>query len=153
MRYAEGNNVATSVGFYYMANAGLAYCRLQNMSLLKDSLSLVADILGSTARISHQELHLCCLFPKDLRLIFSRQFSKYLTSTPRVLEHNFCTCTGGRLMGTLVSGALYSYVDPVFATNGMGACFLAGATASLVATLATYPICDDVGGRCNSSGG
>jgi hypothetical protein len=25
MRYAEGNSVATSVGFYYMANAGLRF--------------------------------------------------------------------------------------------------------------------------------
>ncbi len=49
VRYAEGNKVAQSVGFYYMANAG------------------------------------------------------------------------GRLMGTLVSGALYSYVDTKFATNGIGA--------------------------------
>ena len=50
VRYADGNKVAQSVGFYYMANAG------------------------------------------------------------------------GRLMGTLVSGALYSYVDPENATNGIGMC-------------------------------
>ena len=49
-------------------------------------------------------------------------------------------------MGTLVSGALYSYVDPVFTTNGMGACFLAGAACSLLATFITYPIRDDSGG-------
>ena len=49
-------------------------------------------------------------------------------------------------MGTLVSGALYSYVDPQFATNGIGACFMAGAVSSLLAAVLTYPIRDDVGG-------
>ena len=33
LRYAEGDKVSTSVGFYYMANAGLAYCRLRNMKM------------------------------------------------------------------------------------------------------------------------
>jgi len=79
VRYADGNKVAQSVGFYYMANAG------------------------------------------------------------------------GRLMGTLVSGALYSYVDPENATNGIGACFLAGAASSLLATLITYNIRDNaVGLKCRS---
>ena len=74
VRYADGNKVAQSVGFYYMANAG------------------------------------------------------------------------GRLSGTLISGALYSYVDTRHATAGMGACFLSGAAASLLATLITYKIRDDKAG-------
>ena len=79
VRYAEGNKVAQSVGFYYMANAG------------------------------------------------------------------------GRLMGTIVSGALYSYVDQKFATTGIGVCFIAGAASSLAATLLTYKIRDDAAGlRCGS---
>lgn len=80
VRYAEGNKVAQSVGFYYMANAG------------------------------------------------------------------------GRLMGTLVSGALYSYVDTKFATNGIGACFIAGAASSFLATVITYKIRDnDAGLHCGGS--
>ena len=54
VRYAEGNKVAQSVGFYYMSNAA------------------------------------------------------------------------GRLMGTLVSGALYSYVDTKNATTGIGVCSVEG---------------------------
>lgn len=64
VRYAEGNKVAQSVGFYYMSNAA------------------------------------------------------------------------GRLMGTLVSGALYTYVgDDV--SQGIGACFFAGTASALLANLIT----------------
>jgi hypothetical protein len=79
LRYADGDKVSTSVGFYYMANAG------------------------------------------------------------------------GRLSGTLCSGAIYSYVDPDFSTRGMGYCFLAGVLSSIAATLVTYMIKDDVAGlQCGS---
>jgi len=70
VRYADGNKVATSVGFYYMSNAM------------------------------------------------------------------------GRLMGTLVSDALYSYVADADngqndATKGIGACFFAGTAASVLAAMIT----------------
>jgi hypothetical protein len=79
LRYAEGDKVSQSVGFYYMANAA------------------------------------------------------------------------GRLSGTLVSGAIFSYTDPAFATRGMGFCYLAGAACSVIATLLTYLIKDDVAGlQCGS---
>lgn len=42
--------------------------------------------------------------------------------------------------------ALYSYVDPAFSTNGIAACFLAGAGSSLLATIITYKIRDDAAG-------
>jgi hypothetical protein len=57
----------------------------------------------------------------------------------------------GRLSGTLVSGAIFSYTDPAFATRGMGFCYLAGSACSVIATLLTYLIKDDVAGlHCGS---
>ena len=77
LRYAEGDKVSTSVGFYYMANAA------------------------------------------------------------------------GRLLGTLVSGAIYSYAEPGFSTTGMGWCYVAGAVSSVCATAVTYMIDDNGRGlRC-----
>jgi hypothetical protein len=60
-RYAEGDKVSQSVGFYYMANAG------------------------------------------------------------------------GRLLGTLLSGCIYTYMGGSFSGRGMAWCFLAGAACSLLA--------------------
>mmetsp|Transcript_58044 Transcript_58044/g.138171 ORF Transcript_58044/g.138171 Transcript_58044/m.138171 type:complete len:615 (+) Transcript_58044:85-1929(+) len=84
VRYADGNKVAQSVGFYYMSNAA------------------------------------------------------------------------GRLSGTLISGALYSYVgrgDGALAdvNVGLGACFIAGTISSLLAVLITYKINDQEAGlACGS---
>mmetsp|Transcript_96273 Transcript_96273/g.144147 ORF Transcript_96273/g.144147 Transcript_96273/m.144147 type:complete len:126 (+) Transcript_96273:2-379(+) len=78
VRYAEGNKVAQSVGFYYMSNAA------------------------------------------------------------------------GRLMGTLVSGALYTYVGNDV-NQGIGACFFAGTVSCFLGTIITFKINDDKAGlRCGS---
>ena len=64
----------------------------------------------------------------------------------------------GRLVGTIGSGILYTYVGedvgPLAGTNavvGMAACFLAGTICSLIAVIITWRINDDTAGlKCGS---
>lgn len=64
----------------------------------------------------------------------------------------------GRLMGTIGSGILYTYVGeyvgPLAGTNavaGMAACFLAGTICSVIAVIITWRINDDTAGlKCGS---
>jgi hypothetical protein len=64
----------------------------------------------------------------------------------------------GRLMGTIGSGILYTYVGedvgPLAGTNavmGMAACFLAGTICSLIAVIITWRINDNTAGlKCGS---
>ena len=56
----------------------------------------------------------------------------------------------GRLLGTIGSGALYSYAG-ADALRGLGACFIAGTISSALAALITLRIKDDAAGlRCGT---